>query len=103
LERAVGKAGKGCSFTPSTAVLLADGSSKQIEDVEPGDEVLATDPESGETAAREVTARYRNDDIDPADIAVTSDDGSTEVIHTTQHHMFWNESRHNWSRVDSLT
>ncbi|MFE7751400.1 Hint domain-containing homing endonuclease [Streptomyces sp. NPDC057428] len=34
------------SFTPGTRVLMADGTSKAIEDVDIGDEVLATDPET---------------------------------------------------------
>jgi Hom_end-associated Hint len=44
------------SFTPETHVLMADGSSKEIEDVVVGNKVLATDPETGRTEAREVVA-----------------------------------------------
>ncbi|MFV2126354.1 polymorphic toxin-type HINT domain-containing protein [Micromonospora sp. LOL_013] len=44
------------SFAAKTEVLMADGSTKKISDVNVGDEVLATDPESGVTAARMVTA-----------------------------------------------
>ncbi|MFV2198613.1 RHS repeat-associated core domain-containing protein [Nocardiopsis sp. LOL_012] len=44
------------SFVPGTRVLMADGSTKPIEEVEVGDEVLATDPESGEQTARTVLA-----------------------------------------------
>nr|WP_307175341.1 Hint domain-containing homing endonuclease [Streptomyces africanus] len=39
----------GNSFTPDTKVLMADGSTKRIKDVDIGDRVLATDPETGET------------------------------------------------------
>ncbi|QSB13575.1 hypothetical protein JQS43_18560 [Natronosporangium hydrolyticum] len=46
----------GNSFLPGTAVLLANGQTRPIEDVEVGDLVLATDPETGQTQAREVTA-----------------------------------------------
>ncbi|MFV2197283.1 RHS repeat-associated core domain-containing protein [Nocardiopsis sp. LOL_012] len=47
----------GChSFIPGTLVLMADGSTRPIEDLEVGDEVLATDPETGEQGAREVLA-----------------------------------------------
>ncbi|MFD6950984.1 hypothetical protein A6A08_20610 [Nocardiopsis sp. TSRI0078] len=48
----------GCknSFVPGTGVLMADGSTKAIEDVEVGDEVVATDPETGEQGARTVAA-----------------------------------------------
>nr|WP_254715004.1 hypothetical protein [Actinomadura sp. NAK00032] len=46
----------GCvsSFVPGTPVLLADGTSKAIEDLHVGDEVLATDPETGEATAEPV-------------------------------------------------
>jgi len=39
---------------PATEVLLADGTTKPIEDVEIGDQLLATDPVTGETGPREV-------------------------------------------------
>lgn len=44
----------GNSFTAETAVVMADGSRKPISEVEPGDEVLATDEKTGETTARKV-------------------------------------------------
>jgi hypothetical protein len=42
------------SFVAGTAVLLADGTHKRIEDVQPGDRVVATDPTTGRTQARPV-------------------------------------------------
>jgi hypothetical protein len=42
-------------FLAGTDVQMADGSTKDIEDVEVGDEVLAIDPETGETGPRKVT------------------------------------------------
>lgn len=53
------KAAKTCkisSFVPGTEVLMADGSRKQIQDVEVGDEVQATDPVTGETTSEPVLA-----------------------------------------------
>ncbi|HEX2144901.1 MAG TPA: RHS repeat-associated core domain-containing protein [Glycomyces sp.] len=44
----------GNSFTAETEVVMADGSFKPIGEIEPGDKVLATDEETGATAAREV-------------------------------------------------
>ncbi|WP_318783678.1 polymorphic toxin-type HINT domain-containing protein [Plantactinospora soyae] len=43
------------SFVPGTAVLMANGSGKPIENVRVGDLVLATDPTTGETGAQPVT------------------------------------------------
>ncbi|MGP4029526.1 RHS repeat-associated core domain-containing protein [Actinomadura sp. 3N407] len=42
------------SFVPGTQVLLADGSRRGIEDIDVGDKVLATDPETGETSPQPV-------------------------------------------------
>jgi hypothetical protein len=47
---------RGCnSFAPGTAVLMADGTSKPIEDVKVGDKVKATDPTTGKTTTQPVT------------------------------------------------
>lgn len=45
---------KACSFAGATVVLMADGTKKPIEDVEVGDKVIATDPETGEQEAKTV-------------------------------------------------
>ncbi|WP_150244127.1 RHS repeat-associated core domain-containing protein [Nocardiopsis quinghaiensis] len=44
------------SFAPGTRVVMADGSTRPIEEVEVGEKVLATDPETGEQTARTVLA-----------------------------------------------
>ncbi|MGW1642525.1 hypothetical protein [Streptomyces lavendulae] len=40
------------SFAVGTAVLTADGSTKEIADLQVGDKVVATDPETGETVTK---------------------------------------------------
>ncbi|MBT2457334.1 ricin-type beta-trefoil lectin domain protein [Streptomyces sp. ISL-86] len=90
------------SFTAGTGVLLADGDTKAIEDLEVGDEVLATDPETGETAPKAVTATiYTEDDKTFVDVSVETDDG-VETIHTTDHHPFWSESDGAWVNAADL-
>ncbi|CNE28938.1 Cell wall-associated polypeptide CWBP200 [Mycobacterium tuberculosis] len=51
IARALGKCS---SFVPGTAVLMADGTHKPIEDIKVGEKVLATDPRTGETHAQPV-------------------------------------------------
>jgi guanyl-specific ribonuclease Sa len=46
----------GNSFVPGTRVVMADGSTRPIEEVDVGEKVLATDPETGERTARTVLA-----------------------------------------------
>ncbi|MFI5484236.1 ricin-type beta-trefoil lectin domain protein [Micromonospora echinaurantiaca] len=93
------------SFDPATPVLMADGSTKPIEDIELGDEVTATDPESGQTEAKSVEQLHANHDTDLTDLTVTvedvtptdgTDDSATTVLKTTQHHPFWDETSDEW-------
>ncbi|MFD3542997.1 ricin-type beta-trefoil lectin domain protein [Streptomyces sp. NPDC058662] len=90
------------SFIAGTEVLLADGSSKPIEELEPGNLVLATDPESDETAGKTVTATIlTEDDKTYVDIGVLTADG-VHTITTTGHHPFWSESDQAWLDADKL-
>jgi len=84
------------SFSPDTRVVMADGSTKKIEDIKVGDNVLATDPETGKTGARTVTALHVNQDTELTDVTIRTPDGSTIVLHTTQHHPFWDSTSGTW-------
>jgi RHS repeat-associated protein len=98
--------GKSCptphSFTPDTPVLMADRTTKPIKDVTVGDTVTATDPATGVTSGREVTAHHTNQDTDLTDLTITTETGSTETIHTTQHHPFWNSTTSEWTDASQL-
>lgn len=88
----VAKQGPDCvtnSFAPGTLVLMADGSLKPIEEVEAGDEVLATDPATGRTIAKTVTDAIIGQGLkDLIDIAVAAD-GTTRTLTATAGHPFW--------------
>jgi hypothetical protein len=91
------------SFVAGTAVLLADGTSKPIEEVEPGDTVAATDPATGESGDRQVTHTIRTDDDEQfVDVTVTGSDGEQHTITTTEHHPFWSETRKDWVNAGDL-
>ncbi|MCH0561681.1 ricin-type beta-trefoil lectin domain protein [Streptomyces sp. MUM 2J] len=90
------------SFLAGTEVLLADGSSKPIEDLRPGDRVRATDPETGYTAGETVTTTFlTKDDKSYVDVKVGTP-GDASTIHTTDHHPFWSESEHAWLNAADL-
>lgn len=55
----------GRSFTADTLVLLADGTVKPIGQIEAGDQVLATDPETGRQSAETVLAVWVASSRDP--------------------------------------
>ncbi|MET9368341.1 toxin C-terminal domain-containing protein [Streptomyces griseoflavus] len=90
------------SFLPGTGVLLADGTSKPIEEVELGDEVTVTDPETGETTVREVVGTIvTEDDKHFVDLTVATDEGAAALISTTTH-PFWVESEDRWIDAGEL-
>jgi len=45
---------------------------------------------------RKVTALHLNRDTDLTDVTVTDAHGNKAVVHTTQHHLFWDLTRHTW-------
>jgi hypothetical protein len=92
----------GDSFDGQTLVAMADGRTEPIKDIQIGDEVLATDPSTGKTTVRQVTALHLNEDTDLADLAVITADGSAAILHTTQHHLFWDDTRGTWIEAINL-
>lgn len=90
------------SFAPATLVVLADGTRKAIRAVAVGDRVRTTDPATGKTVIRTVTALHRNHDTDLADLVVRDGAGHESTVHTTQHHRFWDDTRHAWVETADL-
>ncbi len=116
--RVTGGKGGGCadednSFVPGTKVLMADGTTKPIEDVRNGDKVLATDPETGETAVETVTAEITGEGVKhlvKVTIAVGGggdDDGdkgrTTATVTATEGHPFWVPELGEWLDATDLT
>jgi hypothetical protein len=67
----VGGKSSGChSFAAGTLVLMADGTTKAIEDIRIGDEVAAPEPHTGTTTDQPVTAFHLNQDTDLTDVTV---------------------------------
>ncbi|WP_432120027.1 RHS repeat-associated core domain-containing protein [Streptomyces sp. bgisy032] len=97
----------GCnSFTPHTKVLMADGSTKKIKDVDIGDKVLATDPETGETKAETVTAEIKGKGLKHL-VKITVDiDGKkgskTASVTATDGHPFWVPELGEWIDASNL-
>ncbi|MGC4895273.1 polymorphic toxin-type HINT domain-containing protein [Micromonospora sp. DT31] len=93
------------SFTPGTAVLMADGSLKPIEEVALDDVVHAVDPETGEAGARPVTDVISGDgEKRLIDIGVDTDgDGrADDTLTATDGHPFWVDGRKDWVAAQRL-
>ena len=91
----------GMSFTASTPVLLADGSSMAISQLKVADQVLATNTATGKTQAETVTAVMVHKDTDLYDLTVQSG-GVTSVVQTTSSHLFWDQTTHTWTQAAEL-
>ncbi|MEM9204016.1 MAG: polymorphic toxin-type HINT domain-containing protein [Actinomycetota bacterium] len=81
------------SFAGETEVLLASGDRVAIADVVVGDVVWATDPVSGVSAGRAVTAVWPHEDW------LIELDTSHGVVVTTEDHHFWNATDQAWQET----
>ncbi|MEU4239855.1 RHS repeat-associated core domain-containing protein [Actinoplanes sp. NPDC026619] len=97
LKNPFGKSLYGCrSFSADTLVLLADRSTKRLDQLRPGDVVLASTPETGTTEGREVEVVWVHDD----DLYVLTVDGGRLV--TTEDHLFWSVTDQRWEETSEL-
>ncbi|MFJ8604315.1 DddA-like double-stranded DNA deaminase toxin, partial [Streptomyces shenzhenensis] len=87
------------SFPAGTMVLMADGASRPIEQIQTGDLVTATDPSTGETGPRTVTRTIHTpDDRNFTNLTLT--DGST--LTSTSHHPYWSQNDQRWKNASDL-
>ncbi|MFR9797801.1 polymorphic toxin-type HINT domain-containing protein [Streptomyces sp. MS06] len=92
-----------CSFTPSTAVLMANGRAKPIGEIKVGDKVESANPGNGRhQGPHKVTATLVNHDYDLVDLRIRRPDGSMDTLHTTAKHPFWDETLHAWVAAGGL-
>ncbi|MFE4656516.1 polymorphic toxin-type HINT domain-containing protein [Streptomyces hydrogenans] len=94
------------SFTPETHVLLADGTSKPIKDLKPGDQVMATDEKTGETTGKNVAATIVGDGEKHLVRITVDTDGdkgtATAPITATDGHPFWVPALSKWIDAKDL-
>jgi RHS repeat-associated protein len=95
------------SFVAGTQVLMDNGITKPIEKIKVGDRVMAADPKTGKTHPEPVTASFGGTNYTSL-VKVTiegNDRGGYQAgaVTATEHHKFWNPTRHAWTRADHLT
>ncbi|MFC3896414.1 RHS repeat-associated core domain-containing protein [Lentzea rhizosphaerae] len=88
------------SFVPGTRVLMADGSSKPIEQIKLGDKLLATDPETGQSRGQDVVRTIVGDGS--KNLVELTVAGQAEKIVATDGHRFWLPELKDWVRADKL-
>ncbi|MDF5757493.1 polymorphic toxin-type HINT domain-containing protein [Spongiactinospora sp. TRM90649] len=92
------------SFAPGTLVLMANGTTKAIERVGLGEKVVATDPETGKTAAKPVVRQILGEGAKDL-VRVTVDGGkgkAPQKLVATDGHPFWVQSERAWLEADQL-
>ncbi|WP_435647326.1 polymorphic toxin-type HINT domain-containing protein [Kitasatospora purpeofusca] len=85
------------SFPAGTRVQMADGTTEPIDQVSVGEQVLATDPLTGETGGHPIDAViYTPDDRAFTDLQIQSEDGAAHNLTATDNHPFWSETAKAW-------
>ncbi len=87
LSKVTGVSRYGC-FTPDTPVVMADGTTKRIDQVEVGEQILAHDPATGQDVPATVERTFTHENVPT--LKVTTTNGSVE---TTATHPFYAEGR----------
>nr|WSS66327.1 polymorphic toxin-type HINT domain-containing protein [Streptomyces sp. NBC_01177] len=94
------------SFTADTLVLMADGTHKPIKEIKVGDKVLATDPETGETGPRTVTALIEGSgEKELVDLSIETKNTNNKksgTISATDGHPFWVPDLRRWVDAGDL-
>ncbi|MFJ2649659.1 polymorphic toxin-type HINT domain-containing protein [Streptomyces sp. NPDC087420] len=93
----------GCSFLPGTRVLMADGTTKAIEDLRVDDEILATEPKTGETSPQKVTAELLSEGLkNLVKVTVKGKSGAQQKLISTDNHPFWVIGLRKWVEAADL-
>lgn len=94
----------GCKcFLAGTDVLMADGTTKDIEDVQVGDKVMAADPGTDESGPKEVTRLIRTEDDKRFNELSLATENGIEQLTATYEHPFWSPSEDDWVEAGALT
>ncbi|MDL2081280.1 polymorphic toxin-type HINT domain-containing protein [Streptomyces sp. GXMU-J15] len=98
---------KGCpspsSFVPGTRVLMADGTTKPIEEIRKGDRVLAANPDDSEPRPREVTRPITSKgEKKLVRVTVTNKDTRKSSLTATENHPFWVRNTGKWTKATDL-
>ncbi|WP_433254454.1 polymorphic toxin-type HINT domain-containing protein [Streptosporangium sp. CA-135522] len=95
------------SFVPGTKVFMADGTTKPIEEVKIGDQVVAGDSATGQTAAKPVSRLITgNGEKHLVRIVVGPTDGSggnSGAVVATDGHPFWVANLRTWVKAKELS
>lgn len=102
IERDAAACVKPHSFPSGTQVLLADGTTRAIEDIRIGDQIAASNPHTRLTATRLVTNTFTTEgDKDFTQITVATEHGPATIT-ATDNHPFWLADDQQWKNAGDL-
>jgi Pretoxin HINT domain len=84
------------SFGGETAVLMADGTRRRIDEIRTGDSVLSFNPLTGERGPRSVSAVWAHSD------SLFDFSTNSGKFTTTEDHRVWNVTDSEWEEIQSL-
>lgn len=90
------------SFVAGTPVLLADGTTRPIEQVTPGTAVVTADPRTGRTDPEPVLAQITGGGEKQLDQLTVAHGAQTTSITATANHPFRDPDRHDWIMAGEL-
>ncbi|MER6004316.1 RHS repeat-associated core domain-containing protein [Nonomuraea angiospora] len=91
------------SFVPGTRVTMADGTTKPIEEIEIGDQVLAVDPDDGKAKARKVIGLHTSAGAKTlVKLTVKVKGAESAIVVATAEHPFWLPDLREWREAGTL-
>ncbi len=81
-------------FLPGTPILMADGTSKPIEQIKEGDKVVSFNEKTGEKGIGSVTQKFEHENTDRYLIV-------NNTLRVTSNHLFYNEGK--WKKIYDLS
>jgi RHS repeat-associated protein len=104
-SQALADAARACagnSFAGSTPVVMADGTSKPIDQVKVGDKVENASPDGLFVQQHTVTAVHVTDSDRAFDDLTVGTPSGPATITTTAYHLFWDVTTQKWTQADDL-
>jgi hypothetical protein len=95
-------AASACSLIAGTAVVLADGTTKPIEQVKIGDVVLTTNSDTGKTEPHRVVGTDVHGNEPPRTEITVESGGKSGSVVATDWHPFWVEETGGWVEAGDL-
>jgi hypothetical protein len=101
-SRSTAESTMGASLYAPTATPQPRYVTRNIEDLQPGDTVIAADPETGEVGPRLIVQKFERVAYKLCVLELTTDDGLTQTLEPTPEHPFYLPATNEWREAGEL-